>query len=282
MTSANATERRDKQKGLVSTLIFHGLLLLLFAFYGLTHSIPPPEEGMVINFGTTETGLGNQESEPMQATENLQEERIEKVPPPPPTESPKPVAEEQVLTQETAEEIYFRKEKEAKEKAETERKREEEHKRQEQERLQAAQKSRMDELFAKAKSGQGKGTGGGEGNTKPGGNQGHLDGTPGAPHGNVPGSGNSGGVSSNLGNRKMISPPRVAEYSQAKGTVVVEIVVDRNGKVLRATPGGRGSTTTNEGLYKAAKAAAIDTRFDPDINADIQQQGSMTFVFILE
>jgi outer membrane biosynthesis protein TonB len=280
MAFVNATERRDKQKGLVSTLIFHGLLLLLFAFYGLTHSIPPPEEGMVINFGTTETGLGNQESEPMQATENVQEEQIEKVPPPP-TEAAKPVAEEQVLTQETEEEIYFRKEKEAKEKAETERKREEERKRQEQERLQAAQKSRMDELFAKAKTGQGKGTGGGEGNTKPGGNQGHLDGTPGAPHGNVPGSGNSG-VSFNLSGRKMIKPPNVIDNSQETGKVVVDIIVDKYGKVVMATPGARGSTTTNSHLYKLAKEAAIETKFDANPNASVQQQGSMTFVFILE
>jgi len=280
MTSANATERRDKQKGLVSTLIFHGLLLLLFAFYGLTHSIPPPEEGMVINFGTTETGLGTTESEPMQATESVEEVQLEQVPPPP-TETAKPVAEEQVLTQETAEEIHFRKEKEAKEKAETERKREEERKRQEQERLKAAQKSRMDELFAKAKTGQGKGTGGGEGNTKPGGNQGHLDGTPGAPHGNVPGSGNSG-VSFNLSGRKMVTPPRINDTSQETGKVVVDIIVDKYGKVVMATPGARGSTTTSTHLYKLAKEAAIETKFDANPNASVQQQGSMTFVFILE
>jgi colicin import membrane protein len=148
MTSANATERRDKQKGLVSTLIFHGLLLLLFAFYGLTHSIPPPEEGMVINFGTTETGLGNRKVNRCKPSENVQEERIEKVPPPP-TEAAKPVAEEQVLTQETEEEIYSEKKKKPKRRPKRSVKREEERKRQEQERLQAAQKSRMDECLQK-------------------------------------------------------------------------------------------------------------------------------------
>lgn len=279
MASVNATEQRNKQKGLISTLIFHGLLLLLFLFFGLTHSIPPPEEGMVINFGTTDTGLGNVESEPMQSSEEV-EEVVEQVTPPP-TATAQPVAEEQVLTQETESEIAFRKEKEAKEKAEAEQKREEERKRQEQERLKAAQKARMDELFAKAKAGEGKGSGGGEGNTKPGGNQGHVDGTPGAPHGSVPGSGNSG-ISFNLSGRKMMSPPRITDNSQETGKVVVDIVVDKYGKVVRATPGARGSTTTSTYLYKLAQNAAIETKFDANPNASVQQNGSMTFVFVLE
>lgn len=271
---------KEKRKGLISTLIFHGLLLLLFIFFGLTHSIPPPEEGMVINFGTTNTGLGNVESEPMQSSEQV-EEVVEQVTPPP-TATAQPVAVEQVLTQEAESEIAFRKEKEAKEKAEAEQKREEERKKLEEERLKAAQKARMDELFAKAKAGEGKGSGGGEGNTKPGGNQGHVDGTPGAPHGSVPGSGNNGkGPDFELKGRKLLNVPNPIDHTQKVGKVVLDIEVDKYGKVLSAKP-ARGSTTTDSDLVNSAVIAAIGARFNVDPDGQPRQFGTMTFVFVLE
>lgn len=64
--------------------------------------------------------------------------------------------------------------------------------------------------------------------------------------------------------------------------MVVDIVVDKYGKVVRATPGARGSTTTSTYLYKLAQNAAIETKFDANPNASVQQNGSMTFVFVLE
>lgn len=270
------THDKDRRKGLIVSLAIHAVLLVLFFFFGLKYIIPPPEEGMVINFGNTETGLGQVESEPMKSTEVVQTP-VEKVTPPPPSES-RPVVTEQVVTQETEEEIAFKKEKEAKEKAETERKREEERKQQEEQRLRDEQKRRMDELFAKAKAGEGKG--GGEGNTRPGGNQGSLDGQPNAPHGGKGGSGS--GISFDLGGRKMLTPPRVVDNSQETGKVVVDITVDKYGKVVQAVPGARGSTTTSSHLYRLAKDAALDTKFNANPEAQVQQKGTMTFVFVLE
>jgi len=271
------TQDKDKRRGLIVSLTIHAVLLVLFFFFGLKYIIPPPEEGMVINFGTTETGLGTVESEPMQSTEEVQVP-VEEVTPPPPSETTPVVAEEEVVTQETEEEIAFKKEKEAKEKAETERKVQEERKRQEEQRLRDEQKKRMDELFAKAKAGEGKG--GGEGNTKPGGNQGSLDGQPNVPHGGKGGSGS--GVSFDLGGRKMVTPPRVVDSSQETGKVVVDITVDKYGKVVQATPGARGSTTTSSHLYRLAREAALDTKFNANPDAQVQQKGTMTFVFVLE
>lgn len=271
------THEKDRRRGLIVSLTIHAVLLVLFFFFGLKYIIPPPEEGMVINFGTTETGLGNVESEPMQSTEEVQVP-VEEVTPPPPSETTPVVAEEEVVTQETEEEIAFKKEKEAKEKAETERKQQEERKRQEEQRLRDEQKKRMDELFAKAKAGEGKG--GGEGNTKPGGNQGSLDGQPNVPHGGKGGSGS--GVSFDLGGRKMVTPPRVVDNSQETGKVVVDITVDKYGKVVQATAGARGSTTTSSHLYRLAREAALDTKFNANPDAQVQQKGTMTFVFVLE
>jgi periplasmic protein TonB len=271
------THDKDKRRGLIVSLTIHAVLLVLFFFFGLKYIVPPPEEGMLINFGTSETGLGQVESEPMQSTEEVRVP-VEQVTPPPPSESTPVVAEEEVVTQETEEEIAFKKEKEAKEKAETERKLQEERKKQEEQRLREEQKKRMEELFAKAKAGEGKG--GGEGDTKPGGNQGSLDGVPNVPHGGKGGSGS--GVSFDLGGRKMVAPPRVVDNSQETGKVVVDITVDKYGKVVQATPGARGSTTTSSHLYRLAREAALDTKFNANPDAQVQQKGTMTFVFVLE
>lgn len=271
------THDKDKRRGLIVSLTIHAVLLLLFFFFGLKYIVPPPEEGMLINFGTSETGLGQVESEPMQSTEEVRVP-VEQVTPPPPSESTPVVAEEEVVTQETEEEIAFKKEKEAKEKAETERRIQEERKRQEEQRLREEQQRRMEELFAKAKAGAGKG--GGEGDTKPGGNQGSLDGVPNVPHGGKGGSGS--GVSFDLGGRKMVAPPKVVDRSQETGKVVVDITVDKYGKVVQAIPGGRGSTTTNTHLYNVARTAAMETKFDANPTAEVQQKGTMTFVFVLE
>ncbi|MCF8258368.1 MAG: hypothetical protein K9J06_12505 [Flavobacteriales bacterium] len=272
------THDKDRRRGLIVSLTIHAVLLVLFFFFGLKHIIPPPEEGMVINFGNTETGLGQVESEPMRSDEAVQVPEQPANPTPPQPEAVKPVVEEQVVTQETEEEIAFKKEKEAKERAETERKREEQRKQQEEQRLRDEQKRRMDELFAKAKAGEGKG--GGEGNTRPGGNQGSPDGQQNVPHGGKGGSGS--GFSFNLGGRKMVNQPRINDSSQETGKVVVEITVDKYGKVVQATPGARGSTTTSSHLYRLAREAALETRFDANPTAEVQQKGSMTFVFVLE
>ena len=56
--------KRNNNKGLIGTIIFHSTLLLLFFFTGLSYTIPPPpEEGISINFGNDETANGNNENQ---------------------------------------------------------------------------------------------------------------------------------------------------------------------------------------------------------------------------
>ena len=65
------SSKRNKSKAWIGTLIFHSLLVLLFFFTGLSYTIPPPpEEGISINFGTTEFAEGENE---------LQQEQVEEV-----------------------------------------------------------------------------------------------------------------------------------------------------------------------------------------------------------
>jgi outer membrane biosynthesis protein TonB len=50
------------RRGLTGTIIYHALLVLLLVFAGLTFPEPPPEEeGILVNFGTDETGFGDYE-----------------------------------------------------------------------------------------------------------------------------------------------------------------------------------------------------------------------------
>jgi colicin import membrane protein len=277
-------EKKNKRKGLITSLTIHALLLLAFAFLGMTYVFPPPEEGMMINFGNTETGLGTVESDPAPPSETVEEVVEEVVQPQSVAETSEPQVEEEVITQESEEAIALRKQKEAQERAEAEKRKlekqkriAEEQKRAEEERKRQEQIAKSNALFEKAQAG--KGTGGGEGNTKPGGNQGSLDGTSGAPHG-LGGSGD--GFSVNLKGRTLLKPPNVDDKSQFKGDVVVDIWVDKYGNVVRAEPGGRGSTTTNAHLYKVAKIAAMGMKFDPKPDGLVQQPGSVTIEFVLQ
>jgi TonB family protein len=265
-------EKKNKRKAMITSLSIHALLLLLFLFFGLTTIHPKPEEGMMINFGNTETGLGETENDPAQS-EVIEEEIQPTESFTPPTE---PVVEEEVVTQEMLEAIALEKEQKRKEQAEAEKRAEEARIAAEKDRVEEEKRAASAALFAKAKEGQGKG----EGNTASGGNQGSADGTPGAPHG-LGGSGE--GMSFSLGGRSMVSAPKIVDTSQKEGKVVVDIVVDKSGNVKRATPGARGSTTTDRHLEKLATDAAYNTKFNTaKTDAASEQKGTMTFVFILE
>jgi hypothetical protein len=59
--------RRRKKSFAITSVIFV-ILFVLFFYLGLTSLDPPPENGIAINFGTTEFGSGNvQPTEPIQS-----------------------------------------------------------------------------------------------------------------------------------------------------------------------------------------------------------------------
>ncbi len=68
---------------------------------------------------------------------------------------------------------------------------------------------------------------------------------------------------------------------QNEGRVVVEVSVDRSGKVIQAIPGRKGSTTLDEYLLKVAKDAALKATFDPKADAPEIQKGTITYNFKL-
>lgn len=262
-------EKKNKRSGAIATIIFHGVLLILFALFGMSYTYPPPESGMLINFGYDATGSGEIEETPTasEVAEAQPEEAAARPQPSDPTESYEDAlsqdVEESVKIEEKKEEPKPQPKEEVKEPQPTE-----------EELRQAEQKRKMEELFAKTKSAENAS----QGETTGGGNQGNPDGDKNAPQGINPGKGNSG-ISFDLGGRRMMKAPKINDNSQDEGKVVVSITVDKYGKVMNAVPGARGSTTASTHLYRLAKEAAFNTKFNADPNAGVQQNGTMTFIF---
>lgn len=133
-------------------------------------------------------------------------------------------------------------------------------------------------------------------NTSPTGNNGSGDpyssgGTGGGSGtGNGPGSGPGTGGPTGIGNgpgvnltgRVIKERPKLINPTQEEGIVKVEIVVDRTGRVIRATPLTAGSTTTDSRLRAVARQNALQWHFDPNPEAEEEQIGSITFTFTLK
>ena len=69
--------------------------------------------------------------------------------------------------------------------------------------------------------------------------------------------------------------------SRSKISNIVLYRVNRNGKVISATPGAKGSTTTNTYLYSKAKEAALKTTFEANTSAPEIQVGTIIYNFKL-
>ncbi len=100
---------RKHKRGFIGTIIFHIIVLVLLILFGFITPLPlPGEEGILVNFGESETGLGEIEPSPAESeaapVQPVQQEEIEEVAPPPVTSPPKPqpkpaAAKEALMTQ---------------------------------------------------------------------------------------------------------------------------------------------------------------------------------------
>jgi outer membrane biosynthesis protein TonB len=278
----NIFQDKDKRKGLIGTILFHTMLLIAFIFLGLTYKFPPEEEGIVVNFGDSETGIGAEEPAPA----NNPVEEQEEVTPSSSQPSAAQKTKEEVLTQEEIATIKVeakRKKEEQERKAEEERLREENKRKVEEEKRKKEEeakrkKAESDKLFGSF--GKGDANSSSQGVAGGSGNQGDPKGTPGSD--NYGPGGGDGKIGFSLAGRKMIQKPVINEKSQEQGKVVVKIIVDKYGKVTKATAGEKGTTATSSYLFKVAEQAAMKTKFNANPDAAEEQVGSMTFTFKLE
>ena len=285
----------EKGKGFAGTSIVHIAVFVLLLIVGFSAPKPPEQEnGILVNFGTDETGIGLIEPSPPASSEETAAAQPSKV-------SENPVKEDAMLTQNFDKEspevkkVDPEAEKKKKEQIEVDRIRQTEIAAEkakkvaedaEKKRIEDEQKrisnivNRTKNALANSKntgtSSTGEGIAGGPGN------QGDPNGSVDSKvRGEGTGTGDKG-ISYDLQGRgfQLLPPPKY-DY-QGEGKVVVEVSVDRNGKVTQAIPGGKGSTTLDEYLLAVAKEAALKAVFDEKPDAPLVQKGKITYNFILK
>lgn len=126
-------------------------------------------------------------------------------------------------------------------------------------------------------NGSGTGTGGGNGS---GNGTGTGSGT-GSGNGSGNGSGTGSGSGYSLGNRKALSKPQPNYNCNEEGVVVVQITVDKNGNVIDAKPGARGTTNSASCLASQAKIAAMQTKWSSSPDGTDKQVGTIRYNFSL-
>jgi len=313
-------DSRSKRIGFVGTVLFHAGIIALLFFLGFRTPLPmPQEEGILINFGNSDQGAGRKrpatsQSRPARKSKPkpvVKKEKAKKT-----VTKTASTAREKIMTQNTedapsmpsAEEIAkqkakkdkarkLKKEQEKAKKIEAEKRCLAEQKRRkeekaEQERLAELERERLAEIERQEKIasinnrtknafGSGTSTSSSQGKTFPSGNQGRTNGSPDSDNYSGSGLGNKG-YSFDLKGRNSISIPKPQYNLQESGKVVVEVTVDRNGKVTNARTGMPGSTTANITLLEAAKKAALKALFNSDNKAPAYQRGTITYHFQLD
>ena len=265
-------QNKYKRSGLIGTLLFHGILLLLLIIFGLYSKFPPPEdEGILISFGNTPTGMGEiqpSESSPtssaaaavpeVKETPVLTQEHEESIALPKKEEvkpKPKPVVKPKVTPKEPLKTTTTKPVETPKETPKEE------------------PKVNPNAMYPGKQNTSS--TSSSQGNTGQPGDQGDPKGS-----NTQAGTGlGSAGVSYDLSGRSWRVKPSLTDNSQDFGRVVIEIIVDKYGNVTSATGPARGSTTTSLHLLNKAKDAAMRAKFNQDLNDLEERKGTITFVF---
>jgi TonB family protein len=267
-----SSENKNKYLALAFTLGFHALLFLLFLIIVFITPIPPFEIKPVpeIEIGLGMEGMGNTASGGSGENDPNLETSMD-----PAIADNAPASADNVVTDDTQTDVTVKNNPDVKEtpKPETEvLTPEEKREKAELEKALAKIKAMKDK---KGKGDGGKNTGGTGNGTKDGVGDGPGtgigDGTPGGP----------GGTGWDLKGRSLLKKPDRMTDSEEEGKVIVEIIVDETGKVIKATPGLPGSTTTSSKLYAKARGAAKEAKFSPSPGTG-DQRGTYTFVFTLE
>lgn len=125
------------------------------------------------------------------------------------------------------------------------------------------------------------GNGAGDGNTDEAGNQGK-------PNGSVlshsyTGTGiGGGGIALNLEGRSFIARPTLSDDGQSEGKISVQITVNRDGNIMTAKAGGRGTTIQNASLWRKCEDAARQARLNAIGDGPEIQAGVVIFSFKLQ
>ena len=271
-------DTKHKRKSATITAILLLLLLYCVFNFGMQYLDPPEEYGLAINFGNSNVGSGEiVEKTKVQPTpkkvEEVVEEKVEEL-----KETSTEAIEEEIITDDTAKDVPIveKPKEESKEPVKEEVKKEVVKEKPKPKPSKATQDALNNLLKGNSSDGKPKG----EGDDEESGVKGTEKGDPNSSkyYGN---SGSGDGGNYNLAGRNALSKPIEQPDCQEEGIVVVRIEVDKNGKVINAIPGVKGSTNTAPCLLKPAKAVALRTKWNADGNAPSKQKGTIIYRFSL-
>ena len=249
----NDKEKKDKGIAVAGTILFHALAVLILFLMAFRTPLPlPGEEGVEVDLGMMDQGMGNIQPEkpaiPMAAQPQQQTNKNE----------------EDIVTQNDDEDPAIEKPKNTKPKQE---------KPAEEPKPTVNQRA----LFKGNNNPQ---SGGSEGITGQPGDQGNPNGLAGIKKYDGQG-GKGNGTGYDLGGRGAKSLHRPNDDFSEEGIVVVDIWVNRQGKVTRAEVATKGTTVINSDMRQKATQAALRSSFAADPNAPEEQHGTITYTFVI-
>lgn len=253
-----------KRRAAIGTFLVHLVLVFVFYSFGLKYMDPKIEEGIAIEFGYVDEGMGDDitQSEEIKTEVVEQIQAIEEVSPELQTE-----ISEEVTTQDVVGAPVITKEEEkdsAQEQTPTE---QEEKKAEASDELQQA----LSSLFQSTENSQ-------SGDSDQTGAQGNQAGSVEGAEEAVGGEGNfTDGYE--LGDRKAIRKPRPNYSCNETGVVVIRVWVNSEGITYKAELDLKNTTDTSPCLVREAKAAALKTTWLADENAEPIQIGSIIYNF---
>ena len=271
---------KKHRRGIIATILFHGALLCVLLFFvELTPPESKAEAGILVDFGTDETGFG--EIEPSANQQNTTEPVPEEMNNGFESESSDPaVKEDHFVSQNFDDAPEVKKTEETNHQTDEEERDAEQKKQQQQEQ---ENKKKYDKQYNDIKNAFSNGSNNSGDNSNSEGKDGYK-GNQGQENGsesdNYKGGGyGSKGLKISIKGRKAVYTPSLKNTTSKTGIVVVEIKVNRQGKVISAVPGASGTTETDPRLYKQAKEAALKFRFNTNPDAPYYQVGTITCTF---
>lgn len=249
----DSKEKKDKGIAAAGTIVVHALALLVLFLMAFRTPLPlPGEEGVEVDLGMMDQGMGNIQPEKPAIPVASQ-----------PVQQPSK-SKEDIVTQNDDEAPALEKPKNTKPK---------------QDKPVEEPKPTVNQR-AMYKGNNNPQAGGSEGITGQPGDQGNPNGLAGIKK--YDGQGGKGdGTGYSLGGRGAKSLHRPNDDFSEEGIVVVDIWVNQSGQVTRAEVSNKGTTLINNDMRQKAVQAALRSTFASDPNAPEEQHGTITYTFVI-
>lgn len=262
----NVLDTPEEKKSFAITSAIFVIIALICIFFGLTYMDPPPENGIAVNFGTSDNGRGDVEPAETQAAA---QQPVSK-----PVES-----QDDLSTQEDDSPVVAPKKEKVKPNTtptktpptKTNTKTE----------TKEATKPTLNNAAANMIKGKGTKPSSGEGDGDADGNKGQISGTMygNSYWGNGTGTGSGSGTKWGLKGRNLAGNDKVVQQCNESGRIVIQVTVNKQGRVVDAQYSAKGSNSTSQCLIQPAIATAKTFKWNQAPDAPDSQIGFVEINF---